>query len=300
MGDHTYKRVEAGRYTSSLGIEIVKKDGRGRWDVYLPAPRRGVILAGTRPSLREAKVAAAVHMRNMIDKAHAEALANSNFDLMLPFVQSATTTPEQMRMWFARHGIDLRVSSALDLVAAREADHAEALSEYFDRELEAVAAARKIELDRIEAVEPVSTPDLNLDDIRRLFDLAVDSPLLCSGSFETDDVALLARLAATLGVDPHTITEGTDFEAEYRHPFKSRLVRALVGVVGEWITAEGEVLTDYPDPRLPGTRFRTRPETGAEAQARIAAERADLTCQVNRCGKPEDDAIHSAWAGPAT
>jgi hypothetical protein len=147
----------------------------------------------------------------------------------------------------------------------------------------------------------VSTPDLNLDDLRRLFDLAVDSPLINSGDFETDDVALLARLAAALGVDPYVITSGTDFEADYRHPFRARYVRAEVGLRGEWVTADGEVLAETPGPGMRfGTRYRSRPETGAEALARIAEERADLTCQVNRCGKPANDAIHEAWAGPAT
>lgn len=125
---------------------------------------------------------------------------------------------------------------------------------------------------------------VNDDDLRRLFDLAVDSPLLCSGSFEDDDVELLARLAVTLGVDPwETITRGTDFESRHVHPFQPRRVLAERLPVREW------------DIRV--HRYVVREETGAETIARVAKERADVTCQVNRCGKPKTDPIHAHSRG---
>lgn len=109
---------------------------------------------------------------------------------------------------------------------------------------------------------------IRLDDIRHLFDLAVDTPLVCSGSFDTDDVELLRRIAVLLGVDPNGITPD-EFAALYPHQFKRRPVFA-------------EMLGS---------------ETGEQAQARIAEERADSRCQVGtygrRCGKPADDPIHA-------
>jgi hypothetical protein len=117
--------------------------------------------------------------------------------------------------------------------------------------------------------EPRKTVTLAFEDAQRLFDLATDSPLVCSGSFETDDVVVLRRLAATIGVDPNRATPD-EFAAQYPHPFKRRHVYAEM-----------------------------RPaETGPEAQARIAEERADPKCQVGtygrRCGKLIDDPIHRA------
>lgn len=108
---------------------------------------------------------------------------------------------------------------------------------------------------------------VRLEDVRHLFDLAVDTPLVCSGSFDTDDVELLRRIAVLLGVEPNGITPD-EFAAQYPHQHKRRQVYAAM--------AHGE--------------------TGPEAQARIARERADQTCWVGtygrRCGKPEDNPIH--------
>lgn len=108
---------------------------------------------------------------------------------------------------------------------------------------------------------------LSLDDVRHLFDLAVDTPLVCSGSFDTDDVELLRRIAVHLGVEPNGITPD-EFAAQYPHKHKRRDVHAAM--------AYGE--------------------TGEQAQARIARQRADVTCWVGtygrRCGKTADDPIH--------
>lgn len=116
-----------------------------------------------------------------------------------------------------------------------------------------------------------------IDDLRRLFNLAVDSPLICSGSFETDDVELLADIATRIGVDPwRTVTHGTEFESRYLHPFKPRRAHAEAHYV-------------HHGPR---GQMSSRLETEAEVQARLAEERADLTCQVARCGRPREDAHH--------
>lgn len=115
---------------------------------------------------------------------------------------------------------------------------------------------------------------LRREDAQRLFDLATDSPLICSGSFETDDVVVLRRLAALIGVDPNVATPD-EFAAQYPHPFKRRPVHAKM---------------------LGG-------ETGEQAQARIAEERADPGCRVGKygrwCGKPADDPIHTHEGAPA-
>jgi len=60
---------------------------------------------------------------------------------------------------------------------------------------------------------------ISLEDARHLFDLAIDTPLLCSGSFETDDVVLLRKLAELIGVDPATATP-SEFLRDFPHPFK--------------------------------------------------------------------------------
>lgn len=108
---------------------------------------------------------------------------------------------------------------------------------------------------------------LRREDAQRLFDLATDSPLVCSGSFETDDVVVLRRLAEAIGVDPNVATPD-EFAAQYPHLFKRRAVHAVMGYT----------------------------ETGEQAQARIAEERADPSCRVGPhgrwCGKLADDPIH--------
>lgn len=107
------------------------------------------------------------------------------------------------------------------------------------------------------------------EDAQRLFDLATDSPLVCSGSFETDDVVVLRKLAALIGVDP-AIATPDEFASQYPHQHKRRAVGGAM--------AYGE--------------------TGEQARARIARERADQTCWVGtygrRCGKLADDPIHAA------
>jgi hypothetical protein len=148
-------------------------------------------------------------------------------------------------------------------------------------------------------------PPLSLDDLKHLFDLATDSPLACSGSFDSDDVGLLRKVAALIGVDPNSPDVTPDeFAANYPHPHKRRPVVAEMLQVGEWVGPDGQVITH--EERLANAgdgryHYRPRSETGGEAQARIAEERADGTCQVGpygrRCGRLADDPIHTPTTG---
>jgi hypothetical protein len=126
-----------------------------------------------------------------------------------------------------------------------------------------------------------STVALALDDARRLFDLAVDTPLLCSGSFETDDVVVLRRLATTIGVDPALATPD-EFVRDFPHPFAP--FRA--DMEREWVRAPGE----------PGDM---RLETEAEVHARLgeSPDRCMTGGYNRRCRRPADDPIHTAQMG---
>lgn len=121
---------------------------------------------------------------------------------------------------------------------------------------------------------------LTFDDVKHLFDLAVDTPLVCSGSFDTDDVNVLRRVAVFLGTDPNAITPD-EFVSQYPHPHKPRPVHDRTLKVN--------------DNRQSG--YGMRDETAEETTARVAEERADLTCwagpYVRRCGKLADDPIHT-------
>lgn len=132
---------------------------------------------------------------------------------------------------------------------------------------------------------------LPLDDLRRLFDLAVDTPLLCSGSFDTDDVNVLRRVAEALGVDPETITPD-EFITQYEHRFKPRQVNRDRRETGEWRTPGGTVVEEH----APGTRYVSRPETDEEYFARLDDELSDLGCQAGtyerRCGRLAHDPKH--------
>lgn len=141
--------------------------------------------------------------------------------------------------------------------------------------------------------------EISLEDLRHLFDLAVDTPLVCSGSFESIDVDLLRTIATKIGVDPAGITPD-EFIAQYPHAFVPRVVRAEAMRVGYYVNALGTPVAPDVDTRPgfrpPGTHFAVRDETGAEIVARVAEERADKTCHAGthgrECGKPVDDPIH--------
>jgi hypothetical protein len=138
-------------------------------------------------------------------------------------------------------------------------------------------------------------PPVSHDDLRHLFDLAVDTPLVCSGSFDTDDVNVLRRIAATLGLDPNdpNVTP-EEFISQYPHPHKRRAVVETPRMIGEyWKDGVRYSLDDY----VPGMTYSPRQETHEELVARVAEERADRTCQAGPgtrpCGKLPDDPIHT-------
>lgn len=137
------------------------------------------------------------------------------------------------------------------------------------------------------------TVTIKLETLKHLFDLAVDTPLVCSGSFDSDDVNVLRATATVLGVDPVSITPD-EFVTNYPHPFEPRQVYAEPRIVGEYVNGLGHVI---PEPvhgsgwsRLPtsgsGITYRHRRETAAEQRERMAAERADLTCHAGTYGRP--------------
>lgn len=119
---------------------------------------------------------------------------------------------------------------------------------------------------------------LALDDARRLFDLATDSPLICSGSFETDDVVVLRRLAETIGVDPAKATP-SEFVRDFPHPFEPFRV-----------DIERNELRDHRAPH--GIRW----ETDDEVYARLGQHPDHCVAgdYNRRCRRPEADPIHHA------
>lgn len=137
------------------------------------------------------------------------------------------------------------------------------------------------------ADEQITVPS---ETLRHLFDLAVDTPLLCSGSFDSDDVDVLRRFAGVLGVDPAEITPD-EFVAQFPHRFAPRQVRAEALAVSEWVK-DSRVLAEHEF----GARWVRRRETVEEQRDRMAEERADETCQAGpydrRCGLLADDPKH--------
>jgi hypothetical protein len=144
---------------------------------------------------------------------------------------------------------------------------------------------------------------IKLETLKHLFDLATDTPLVCSGSFDDDDVKVLRDTAVVIGVDPNneSITP-PEFIAGYPHPFKRREVHAEPRIVHGWANRDGFAIDD-DDPRtkrdhpLYRSLIRThRTESGAEQRDRMAEERADPTCWAGtygrRCGRPEADPLH--------
>ncbi len=137
-------------------------------------------------------------------------------------------------------------------------------------------------------------PPISFEDLRHLFDLAVDTPLVCSGNFDTDDVDVLRRIAAHIGVDPEGITPD-EFITQYPHRFKPRRVDEAPRQVGEYLDMWGNVL---PNDRSGEGQYRMRQETPTETATRVAEERADGTCRAGtygrRCARTADHDIHPA------
>lgn len=138
-------------------------------------------------------------------------------------------------------------------------------------------------------MEPCATaPEwvtIQLEDAQRLFDLATDSPLVCSGSFETDDVVVLRRLAQLIGVDPAGATPA-EFVSGFPHafqPYRLDMDRREIET-GENRVVAGVVYAS------------TRWETDEEVMARIGtvADRCSAGVWRRWCGRPADDPIHQA------
>ncbi len=129
--------------------------------------------------------------------------------------------------------------------------------------------------------------EIDEDDLRRLYDLATDSPLMCSGSFETDDVRVLRRLGLKIGADLGPATP-VEFERDFPHAFDDGVRRMPITV---------------PDLR-PRRRGFYRLETPEETAARIARQIPSTTCKAgsyNRpCGRDADHPLHQSGAPEPT
>lgn len=131
------------------------------------------------------------------------------------------------------------------------------------------------------------TVTLRFEDAQRLFDLATDSPLVCSGSFETDDVVVLRRLAETIGVDPAAATP-SEFVRDFPHPFQPFNINIERNSVATGETVHSKV--------TPGVSWpETRPETDEEVYARLgeAPDRCSAGSYDRRCTRPAADPIHT-------
>lgn len=117
-----------------------------------------------------------------------------------------------------------------------------------------------------------------LETLRHLFDLAMDSPLMCSGNFDSDDVLVLRATAERIHVDPLTATPD-EFVRDYPHPFRPR----------GWMHEREPV----PAPR---DRWgcNTRLETEEEVMARLGTipDRCVAGTYGRRCGRPTGDPMH--------
>lgn len=63
------------------------------------------------------------------------------------------------------------------------------------------------------------TTEIVTEDLRALFDIGVGSMNFTSGCLDTDEVEVLRRVAAALGVDPMAGTP-SEFATQYPHDFK--------------------------------------------------------------------------------
>ena len=124
---------------------------------------------------------------------------------------------------------------------------------------------------------------LSIEDARRLLDLATDSPLVCSGSFESDDVRTLRRLARVIGIDPETITPD-EFIRDYPHAFRPSIREDIERLT--W--------------KSPEFLYRGYRETDAQVRARLGEAANDDRCDAGRynrkCGRRASDPLHAPGA----
>lgn len=69
------------------------------------------------------------------------------------------------------------------------------------------------------------------EDLRALFDIAVNSMDFGSGFLDTDEVKLLRAIAVLVGVDPRKATPH-EFTSQFPHPFQTHYDEALA-ICGE-------------------------------------------------------------------
>ena len=141
----------------------------------------------------------------------------------------------------------------------------------------ALAAARAYAATKPAATGP-EWVTVRFEDAQRIFDLAIDTPLVCSGSFETDDVRVLRAFAVTIGVDPAKATP-EEFVRDFPHPFKP----FNIGIEHDLVR----------DDAAPGGM---RSETDAEVYARLGEtpDRCSAGDYNRRCRRPADDPMHQA------
>lgn len=119
------------------------------------------------------------------------------------------------------------------------------------------------------------------EDLRHLFDLAVDTPLLCSGSFDTDDVNVIRLAAGLIGADAEAVTPD-EFIRDYPHRFKPV----------SWRLERDRVPTGH-------IGYNGAPETRPETEAEVMARLGQLPDQCmagtyNRyCGRSASDPKHA-------
>jgi hypothetical protein len=118
--------------------------------------------------------------------------------------------------------------------------------------------------------------EMDEDDLRRLYDLATDSPLMCSGSFETDDVRVLRRLGRRIGADLSVATPD-EFARDFPHAFNDGIFRR-------------------PMRRHQPGRGVDRLETPDETAERVALAHPSAECLAGsynrRCMRSADHPIH--------
>jgi hypothetical protein len=127
--------------------------------------------------------------------------------------------------------------------------------------------------------------EMDEDDLRRLYDLATDSPLMCSGSFETDDVRVLRRLGRRIGADLSVATPD-EFVRDFPHAFDDGIFRRPM-----WRNLSIPLLQD-------------RLETSDEVAERVALAHPSAECLAGsynrRCSRPADHPIHQPGAPEPT
>ena len=129
-----------------------------------------------------------------------------------------------------------------------------------------------------------------LETLRHLYDLAMDSPLMCSGSFDSDDVQVLRATAERINVDPETATPD-EFLRDYPHAFKPFNVAAERKSVETGRMVQSQFMPGHGWPE-------TRTETITEVYARLGEtpDRCSAPGYGRLCNRPAADPMHVTWS----